>query len=165
VIANVESVNPSARIVRANSPVVLTEGPSLAGRRILVVEDGPTITHGGMPFGAGVVAARRAGAGELVDPRPYAVGAIRETFERYPAIGPVLPAMGYGEDQLRDLEATIEATECDAVVAGTPIDLARLVTTRHPIRRATYELVEIGEPTLADVVAPLIERLRGAAAG
>ena len=158
VVANVLTVNPRATIVKANSPVVLEPGPSLVGARVLVVDDGPTITHGGMPFGAGTVAARHAGAGTFVDPRPYAVGSIRETFEQYPAIGAVLPAMGYSDEQLRELEATIDAVDCDVVVTGTPIDLGRLVKVRHPIRHATYELRETGEPTLAQVLEPLVER-------
>ncbi len=158
VVANVLTVNPRATIVKANSPVVLEPGPSLVGARVLVVDDGPTITHGGMPFGAGTVAARHAGAASFVDPRPYAVGSIRETFEQYPAIGAVLPAMGYSDEQLRELEATIDAVDCDVVVTGTPIDLGRLIRTRHPIRHATYTLEETGEPTLAQVLEPLVER-------
>jgi predicted GTPase len=161
VVRNVQAVNPAAAIVKARSPVTLEPGPSLAGARVLVIDDGPTITHGGMPFGAATVAARAAGAITFVDPRPYAVGSIRKTFEDYPAIGAVLPAMGYSDAQLRDLEGTINAAECDAVVAGTPIDLARLIKSRRPIRRATYELQEIGEPTLADVLKPLIDRAKG----
>ncbi|HEU5083124.1 MAG TPA: cyclic 2,3-diphosphoglycerate synthase [Acidimicrobiales bacterium] len=157
VLRNVRDANPGAVVVQAASPVRLDDGPSLAGVRVLVVEDGPTITHGGMPYGAGSVAARAAGA-EVVDPRPHAVGSIADTFERYPDIGPVLPAMGYGADQLADLEATIEATPCDAVVSGTPADLARLVRTAKPVRRVGYELAEIGTPTLADVLAPFTGR-------
>jgi predicted GTPase len=158
VVANARAVNPAATIVRAESPVTLLEGPDLAGARVLVVEDGPTITHGGMPFGAGTVAAEQAGAGTIVDPRPYAVGSIAATYEAYPGIGPVLPAMGYGARQLEDLAATIDATPCDVVVAGTPVDLESLVSVRHPIRRVTYELRGLGEPTLEEVLAPLIER-------
>jgi predicted GTPase len=152
VLGNIGRLNPRATVVTAMSPVVLEAGPSLKGSRVLVVEDGPTITHGGMPFGAGTVAARQAGAAELVDPRPYAVGSIRDTYDTYPAIGPVLPAMGYGDAQLRDLEATIRAVEqtpCDAVVSGTPMDLGRILDPGHPIRRVTYELEEVGQPTLA----------------
>jgi predicted GTPase len=156
VVANIERSNPDATIVRAASPVTLEPGPALAGKRVLVVEDGPTITHGGMPFGAGTVAAREAGAGDLLDPRPYAVGSIRDTFAAYPAIGAVLPAMGYGDAQLRDLEATIRATPCDVVVSGTPMDLGRILDPGHPLRRVTYELAEVGTPTLATVLAPSI---------
>jgi predicted GTPase len=160
VIRNVEAVNPRATIVKAASPVALEDGPSVASRRVLVIEDGPTITHGGMPFGAGTVAARQAGAADFVDPRPYAVGSIADTFRKYPSIGAVLPAMGYGDEQLRELEATIEAVEADVVVSGTPIDLARLIRTRHPIRRATYALREIGQPTLVEVLEPIVVRAR-----
>ena len=156
VVADVDAVNPEATVVRAASPVTLEPGPSLAGRRVLVVEDGPTITHGGMPFGAGVVAARQAGAAELVDPRPYAVGSIAATYARYPDIGPVLPAMGYGGAQLAELGETIRAVRCDAVVLGTPMDLGRLTDLGHPSRRATYELREVGSPTLAAVLAPYL---------
>jgi predicted GTPase len=112
-----------------------------------------------MPHGAGLVAAERGGAGLVVDPRPYAVGSIAETFRSYPHIGSVLPAMGYSDEQLGELEQTINAVECDVVVTGTPIDLARLIRSRHPIRHATYELEEIGEPTLTDVLAPIISRV------
>ncbi|HEY7562460.1 MAG TPA: cyclic 2,3-diphosphoglycerate synthase [Gaiellaceae bacterium] len=156
VVANVASVNPGALVVKAASPVSLDEGEPLVGKRVLVVEDGPTITHGGMPYGAGTVAARQAGASELVDARPFAVGSIAETFAKYPAIGSVLPAMGYGEQQLAELERTINATECDAVVTGTPIDLARLVDIHHPVRHATYGLADHGRPTLADALAPFV---------
>ena len=152
VAANVAALNPTARIVHARSPITLDEGPSLAGQRVLVVEDGPTITHGGMPFGAGTVAARAAGAGELVDPRPWAIGSIAATYAAYPDIGPVLPAMGYGLQQMAELSATLRAAECDVVVVGTPIDLTRLLEVGHVVRRATYELEEVGEPTLATVL-------------
>jgi len=158
VVANVTAVNPTAQLVWATSPVALAPGPSLAGKRVLVVEDGPTITHGEMPYGAGTVAARQAGASDLVDPRPFAVGSIADTFARYPGIGMVLPAMGYSDEQLAELAATIDATDCDVVVAGTPIDLARLIATRHPIRRATYDLHETGRPTLAGLLQPIIEQ-------
>jgi predicted GTPase len=160
VLANLRSLNPTATVVRAESPVALDPGPDLAGARVLVVEDGPTITHGGMPWGAGAVAAERAGA-ELVDPRPYAVGSIAGTFAAYPHVGPVLPAMGYGAQQLSDLAATIDATPCDVVIAGTPVDLAALVSVRHPVRRVGYELREIGTPTLSDVLAPLLASIAG----
>jgi predicted GTPase len=158
VIANIEAVNPTAQIVRAASPVVLEEGPSLAGARVLVVDDGPTLTHGGMPFGAGTVAARQGGALELVDPRPFAVGSIAEVLARYPHVAS-LPAMGYSPEQLQELEATINAATCDVVVTGTPIDLSRLIASKHPIRHATYELKEIGSPTLEDALASLGARV------
>ncbi len=155
VLADVAAVNPHAKVIRAESPVTLDAGEPLTGRRVLVIEDGPTLTHGGMAFGAGTVAARQAGAAEIVDPRPFAVGSIRNTFANYPHIGAVLPAMGYGDEQLRELEATIDAAECDVVVTGTPFDLGRLIHTRHPLRHARYEIREIGHPTLHDVIAPL----------
>ncbi len=162
VIENARTANPDAVIVRAESPVTLGPGPSLQGQRVLVVEDGPTITHGGMPFGAGTVAARAAGAREIVDPRPVAVGSIADTFARYPGIGPVLPAMGYGKAQLDELAATARRTECDVVVIGTPFDLTRIADLGHPARQAAYELREIGEPTLADVLAPHLDAWRPA---
>jgi predicted GTPase len=158
VVRDATAVNPHATIVRAESPVTLDPGPPLAGKRVLVVEDGPTLTHGGMTFGAGTVAARGEEAAELVDPRPWARGSIADTFARYPHIGAALPAMGYGDEQLRELAETIDRVECDVVVTGTPFDLGRLVETRHPIRHARYELREVGRPTLHDVIAPL-ERL------
>jgi predicted GTPase len=154
--ANVASVNPSATIVEARSPVTLDDGPDLTGGRVLVVEDGPTVTHGGMPFGAGVVAARAAGALELVDPRPWAVGQIAETFERFPDIGPLLPAMGYGDEQLADLRATIHAVPCDVVVTGTPIDLGHIIDPGHPVRHARYEYADAGTPSLAEALQPFI---------
>lgn len=160
VLANVAAANPAATVVHAESPVALLEGPDLAGARVLVVEDGPTVTHGGMPYGAGTVAAEQAGAGAIVDPRQHAVGSIRDVYAAYPHLGAVLPAMGYGADQLADLAATIEATPCDVVVAGTPVDLAGLVSVSHPIRRVSYELRELGEPTLADALAPLVRRIK-----
>jgi predicted GTPase len=156
VLANVGFANPSATIVKAESPVILGPGPSIAGKRVLVIEDGPTITHGGMPFGAGTVAARQGGAAELIDPRPYAVGSIADTFARYPGIGAALPAMGYGDQQLADLGATAAAVECDVVIVGTPMDLARVVDLGHPSRRVSYDLREIGSPTVADVLKPFM---------
>jgi predicted GTPase len=156
VVASTKRVNPDATVVLAESPVTLEEGPALEGKRVLVVEDGPTITHGEMPWGAGTVAARAAGAAELVDPRPFAVGSIAATFEKYPGIGPVLPAMGYGDEQLKELEATINAADCDVVVTGTPMDLGRIVEVRHPVRHARYALADHGEPTLAEALEPFV---------
>jgi len=160
VTADIDAVNPGAVTVRAASPVSLGEGPSLASKAVLVVEDGPTITHGGMPFGAGTVAATQAGARVQVDPRGWAVGSIAQIFDRYRHIGPVLPAMGYSAEQLQELEATINAADCDVVVAGTPVDLARLIHCRHPIRQVAYELEELGEPTIEQTLAPIIARAR-----
>ena len=156
VLANVQATNPRAQVVFAKSPPQLEEGPELVGKRVLVVDDGPTLTHGEMPFGAGLVAARNAGAVTIVDPRPYAVGSLEETFERWPQLQNVLPAMGYSDEQLRELETTINAAECDVVVTGTPIDLGRLIHSRHPIRHVRYELEEVGAPTLAELLAPIV---------
>lgn len=157
-LGDIRGVNPGATIIRAASPVTLDDGPDLAGRRVLVVEDGPTLTHGGMAYGAGTVAARAGGAAEIVDPRPWAVGTIAETFERFPHLGPVLPAMGYGEAQIAELSATIRAVECDVIVTGTPIDLGRLIEMGHPTRHARYRVNEVGQPDLASVLGPWIER-------
>ena len=154
VVEAVRAMVPAATVVRAESPVTLEGGGSLAGQRVLVVEDGPTLTHGGMPFGAGTVAARAAGATDIVDPRPYAVGSIASTYEKYPDTGTVLPAMGYGAQQLEDLAETIRRAPVDVVVSGTPMDLGRLIEVGHPIRRASYVLREVGSPTLADLLAP-----------
>ncbi|MFN8160954.1 MAG: cyclic 2,3-diphosphoglycerate synthase [Solirubrobacterales bacterium] len=150
------AANPGATVIEARSPVTLRDGPSLEGRTVLVVEDGPTVTHGEMPFGAGTVAARQGGASRLADPRAGAVGSIAETLERFGHIESVLPAMGYSEQQLADLEATINATDCDVVVTGTPIDLGRLIESRHPIRHATYSLEVVGGPALEEVLAPVL---------
>jgi predicted GTPase len=156
VLENVESVNPMAKVIFAKSPPTLDAGPDLLGAYVLVVDDGPTLTHGEMPFGAGLVAARNAGAAKIVDPRPYAVGSLRAVFEKWPQLTNVLPAMGYDEHQLAELEATINAADCDIVVTGTPIDLGRLIASRRPIRHVRYELEEVGSPTLADVLEPIV---------
>ena len=150
---NIREINPKAVIIDAASPLTVTGDADLQGKRVLVVEDGPTLTHGDMKYGAGVVAALRAGAGELVDPRPWAKGRLAETFEHYPEIGTLLPAMGYGDEQKADLEATINAVECDVVVIGTPIDLSRIVKIRKPTVRVGYELQEIGSPNLEQLLA------------
>jgi predicted GTPase len=153
---SVRALNPSATVVKARSPITLQDGFDMSGKRVLVVEDGPTLTHGEMEYGAGVVAARRAGAAEIVDPRAYAVGTIAETYERYPSVGALLPAMGYSEEQVADLAATINRTPADVVVIATPVDLRRLADLKKPAVRVTYELEEEGSPTLADVLAPII---------
>jgi predicted GTPase len=155
VLADVAEVNASAVIVRGASPVSLEGGTELAGKSVLVVEDGPTITHGGMAFGAGTVAARASGASP-VDPRPFAVGSIADTFARYPHIGAVLPAMGYSAEQQAELEATVNAVDCDAVIAGTPFDLKRVIDSRHPVLHAEYELRVLGEPSLEQVLEPVL---------
>ncbi|MFO7587351.1 MAG: cyclic 2,3-diphosphoglycerate synthase [Gemmatimonadota bacterium] len=149
------ALNADAVIIEAASPLFVENGASIRGKRVLVVEDGPTLTHGGMAYGAGWVAARRLGA-EIVDPRPYAVGSIADTYENYPTTGEVLPAMGYGDEQVAELAETIAAADVDAVVIGTPIDLRRLIEIDKPSVRVRYELQEIGEPTLEDVLAPLL---------
>jgi predicted GTPase len=159
IAARVQDLNPNATLIRAASPVQLGPGPDLRGRRVLVVEDGPSVTHGGMPYGAGTVAAQQEHAGELVDPRPWAVGSIAAALEQYPHLGHVLPAMGYSASQVEDLRRTIRAVDCDVVVSGTPVDLERLVDGGHPIRRATYELNVLGRPDLRDVLAPLLQDL------
>jgi predicted GTPase len=128
----------------------------LLGKLVLVVEDGPTLTHGEMPFGAGLVAARNAGAAKIVDPRPYAVGSLKDVFAKWSQLTNVLPAMGYSDEQLHELEQTINAADCDLVVTGTPIDLGRLIKSRHPIRHVRYELEEVGRPTISDVLEQLV---------
>jgi len=150
---SIHELNPKAMVVDAASPLFVDGAEQIRGQRVLAVEDGPTLTHGEMKYGAGVVAARRHGAAEIVDPRPYTVGTIARTFEAYPAIGTLLPAMGYGEQQVKDLEATIERTPCDVVLVATPIDLRRVIEIRKPALRVGYELQEIGKPDLADALA------------
>lgn len=149
---NIQEVNPNAVVIDGASPIFVDEYEQIKGKRVLVVEDGPTLTHGEMTYGAGVVAAEKFGAKELVDPRPYTVGTITETFEKYTEIGTLLPAMGYGDQQIKDLEDTINNTDCDLVIIGTPIDLRKLVNINKPAVRVTYELQEIGKPDLADVL-------------
>ncbi len=153
---NIAAVNPDATIVEAASPIFLEDPDRIRGCNVLVIEDGPTLTHGEMPYGAGYVAARRYGAAEIVDPRPYAVGSIADTYEKYPDTGPILPAMGYGSKQIEELEETINATPCDLVIIATPIDLRRLITINRPTQRVRYELQEIGKPTLEDVICPAL---------
>jgi predicted GTPase len=155
---NVRSVNTHAVMIEAASPVTADSGSILTGKRVLVVEDGPTVTHGEMKFGAGTVVARKYGAAEIVDPRAHAVGKLIDTYKTYPGIGVLLPAMGYGDEQVRDLEATIDRVPCDAVVIGTPIDLNRLIKIRKPPVRVGYELQEIGRPDLKDVLVPVLEK-------
>jgi predicted GTPase len=138
--ANAQRVNPTAKIILRESPLDVPDPQAIAGKRVLVIEDGPTTTHGGMPFGAGVLAATRNGAAELVDPRPYAVGEIADTFKQYPDIGDLLPAMGYGDKQVRDLEMTVNAVDCDLVLVATPIDLTRLIDIERPAMRIGYSL-------------------------
>jgi len=146
------AVNPNATIVEAASPIFVPDPAAIRGKHVLVIEDGPTLTHGGMTYGAGIVAARRFGAAEIIDPRPFAAGTIKETFEKYPGTGPLLPAMGYGEQQIRDLEETIRRVPCDLVISATPIDLMRVAKIYHPTQRVRYELQVIGQPTLEDIL-------------
>jgi len=150
---SIARLNPDATVVEAASPVRVDNPKVIKGKRVLTIEDGPTLTHGGMKIGAGTVAAHRYGAAELVDPRPYTFGKITETFKIYPNIGTLLPAMGYGKQQLKDLETTINKTDCDTVVVGTPIDLSRIIDIKKPNTRAYYDLQEIGTPDLREVIS------------
>ena len=158
---NIERVNPRAVVVEAASTISVENPGVIRGKRVLVIEDGPTLTHGEMKIGAGIVAAKRLGAAEIVDPRPYAVGRIAETFRIYPNVGKLLPAMGYGEEQIRDLTATIDRTDCDSVIIATPIDLSRVIRISKPNTRVTYGLQEIGRPNMEDVMADFIKRIKG----
>jgi len=149
---NVYRLNPKAAVVEAASPIFLDGGEEIWGKRVLVVEDGPTLTHGEMKYGAGVIAARKYGALEIIDPRGFASGTIRETYETYPNIGRVLPAVGYGEQQIKDLEATINNVSCDLVIIATPVDLTRIISINKPMLKVGYELQEIGKPDLAELI-------------
>ena len=153
--ANIARCNPKALVIEAASPVTVEDPAAIRGKRVLVVEDGPTLTHGGMAYGAGVIAAQRFGAASLVDPRPYAVGSIATTFRKYPGIGTLLPAVGYGEKQMNELRQTIEKVECDLVLIATPIDLRRTIHFERPALRVSYELQEIGKPDLDDALDKL----------
>jgi len=153
--ATIAELNPRAAILTARSELTLV-GPSIEGKRVVVVEDGPTLTHGGMAYGAGIVAARRFGAARVVDPRPTAVGSILEVLDRYPALEPLVPAMGYGPTQISELEATLNAVDADLVLSATPIDLTRLVTLNKPITRVRYELDQVGGTPLAEVIEPIV---------
>jgi predicted GTPase len=149
---NIRNHNPEAVVVDAASPVFVNQSEKLRGKRVLVIEDGPTLTHGEMKYGAGIMAAYKYGAAELIDPRPFAVRSIADTFVKYPEIGPLLPAMGYSSQQMQDLEATIHKVEADLVVIATPIDLGRIVQFKKPTVRVTYELDEIGTPNLKEIL-------------
>ncbi len=153
---NIKNANPNALVIEAASPISVDNEALVRGKRVLVVEDGPTLTHGGMRYGAGVVAAKKFGASEIVDPRRYAVGSIAETYALYPHIGPLLPAMGYGPQQIADLQETINATPCDLILIATPIDLSRILRLKKPAQRVRYELQEIGRPTLEDLLQPVL---------
>jgi len=149
---SLHELNPKAVVIEAASPLFVDDPESIRGKRVLVIEDGPTLTHGEMAYGAGWVAARRFGAAEIVDPRPFAVGTIADTYRKYPSTGAILPAMGYGEKQTRDLEKTIDRADVDMVISATPIDLTRVLKVRKPMQRVRYELQEIGQPTLAEIL-------------
>jgi len=155
---SIEKVNPGATVIDGASPIRVDRPDLIKGKRVLVIEDGPTLTHGEMKIGAGVVAARKYGASELVDPRPFTVGRLAETFKIYPEIGTLLPAMGYGEQQLKDLEATINNSDCETVVIGTPIDLNRVIDIKKPTTRVYYDLQEIGEPNLNSLLDDFIQK-------
>jgi len=155
---NIKKVNPSAIIIKAESSITVDKPEIIKGKRVLVVEDGPTLTHGEMKIGAGTVAAKMFGAAGFVDPRPYTVGKLKDTFATYPEIGVLLPAMGYGEQQLKDLETTINNTDCDAVIIGTPIDLSRVININKPYTRVHYELSEIGTPNLDQILEDFMKQ-------
>ena len=157
---NIDAVNPKATVVDAASTLSVTKPELIKGKRVLVIEDGPTLTHGEMKIGAGVVAALRFGAAELIDPRPFAVGKLAETFKIYPEIGTLLPAMGYGKQQMKDLSATIEKTDCDSVVIATPIDLQRVIKINKPCTRVMYDLQEIGKPDLEDILDDFVKKIK-----
>ena len=157
---NIEKVNPKAVVVDAASTISVDKPEVIRGKRVLVVEDGPTLTHGEMKIGAGIVAAKRFGAAEIIDPRPYAVGKLAETYRIYPNIGTLLPAMGYDEQQMKDLSETIERTDCDSVVIATPIDLGRVIKINKPNTRVEYSLQEIGRPDMDDVLADFIRKIK-----
>jgi predicted GTPase len=152
VMANIKAYNPKAKVIKANSKILVTDGEQIRGKRVLVIEDGPTLTHGGMKLGAGIEAAKMYGAKEIIDPRPYAVGSIKDTFKKYDHLDNVLPAMGYGDKQTKELNATINKITCDLVVSATPIDLSKLIKTDKKILVVGYELDEIGKPDLAEVL-------------
>lgn len=155
---NIIKVNPKAKVLEASSPVTVDKPELVKGKRVLVIEDGPTLTHGNMPYGAGAVIAKKLGAMEMVDPRPHAVGSIKETYEKYPHLGAILPAVGYGDKQIAELKATIDRTPCDAVVIGTPIDLRRVMTVDMPTVRAKYELKVLGPVTLEEILEEFLQR-------
>ena len=155
---NIAKVNPNATVIDGASPISVEDASVIKGKKVLVVEDGPTLTHGEMKIGAGTVAAQKFGASEIVDPRPYTVGRLKETFEIYPEIGKLLPAMGYGDEQIKDLEKTINNTDCDSVVIGTPIDLNRIVKIKKPNTRVFYDLDEIGKPDVQEVVDEFVKK-------
>jgi len=152
VLAQIKKINPKAKIIRANSPVFVADEKEIANKKVLVVEDGPTLTHGEMSYGAGIVAANKFGAAKIIDPRPFAVGSIKKTFDKFTHLDQVLPAMGYGKEQIAELAQTINNSDCDLVVSGTPIDLSRLIETDKKIIHVRYEIEEIGSPNLDEIL-------------
>ncbi|MCY1718996.1 cyclic 2,3-diphosphoglycerate synthase [Prolixibacteraceae bacterium Z1-6] len=157
---NIDKINPGAVVIDAASPVKVENPEVIKGKRVLVVEDGPTLTHGEMKIGAGIVAAQKYGASDIIDPRPYAVGKLAKTFKIYPDIGQLLPAMGYGDKQIKDLETTINATDCDSVIIATPINLGRIIKINKPSTRVMYDLEEIGYPKLGDILDEFMEKFK-----
>ena len=157
---NIYKLAPNAIVVDAASPLTIDHPEFIRGKRVLVVEDGPTLTHGEMKYGAGVIAAQKYGAKEIIDPRPYAVGSIKDTYKKYPGIGTLLPAMGYGKKQIQELEDTINATDCDIVIIGTPIDLTRIIKINKKSVRVKYKLQEIGKPDLEEILSQKIKDRR-----
>lgn len=157
---NARKLNPKAIVIEAASPIFVEGYEMIRGKRVLIIEDGPTLTHGGMEFGAGYVAARKYGAAEIVDPRPYAVGSIKRTYEMYPHLKDILPAMGYGETQIKELEETVNGSDADLVIVATPVNLGRILKINKPYVRVTYELQEIGRPTLRDVLEGFVSKIK-----
>ncbi len=157
VLANIKTANPNALVVQANSPVTVDDSNGVKGKRVLVIEDGPTLTHGEMKYGAGHVAARQFGAAEIVDPRPFAQGSIKATFEKYDHVTDILPAMGYSDKQVAEPEATTDATPCDLVLVATPIDLGRILKINKPATRVLYELDELGQSLLPNAIAKAVK--------
>ncbi len=158
VLENIKGCNPTAKVIKGASKIIVDKPEEIEGKRVLVIEDGPTLTHGGMSYGAGMVAADEFEAAEIVDPRPYAVGSIKTAYTKYPHLGKLIPALGYYEDQLEDLEESINATPCDLVLVGSPIDITRVIDIKKPAKRVRYELEEIGEPTLATILSEFVNQ-------
>jgi predicted GTPase len=150
--ASIAALNPGATVIQGASPISVDGPERIKGKRVLVVEDGPTLTHGEMTYGSGMVAAKKHGAAEIIDPRPWVTGKIKAAFEKYPRVGPLLPALGYGDEQVRDLEETIRRVPCDLVIVATPVDLTRIVKIDKPMLRVRYDLQEMGTPTLETVL-------------
>jgi predicted GTPase len=163
--ANIHQANPAATVLRANSPVTVDNPDAVKGRRVLVIEDGPTLTHGGMAYGAAYLAAQQFGAAEILDPRPYAQGSIKTTFEKFPHLTDVLPAMGYGDEQIAELEATVNAVPCDTVLVGTPADLRRVVRIDKPATRVAYNLEEHDKSVLPAAINEALDRWNARSAG